>query len=720
MFPGWDEPAFKAAFSLSATMPSGFRAISNMPVEREEPAGSGKKKVIFAPATPRMSTYLVVLIAGEFDAPLRQMIAGADVGVFAPLGRAEQGRVALDVMTKVLPYFNDYFGVKYPLPKLDLIAIPDFAAGAMENWGGITFVDNVLLFDPAKSSQRTRESIFEIVTHETAHQWSGNLVTMAWWDNLWLNEGFATWMQKKVTDHFNPTWKIWLRAHDSKQIAMARDARRTARPIQRAIADDGEADSAFDNITYNKGGALIRMIEAYVGENPFRDGMRRYMKAHAYSSATTADLWAALAKSSGNKPVSAIAASFTEYSGIPLIQVATNCVKGKTVATLRQERFAINHPYAEKRIWQVPVTLGRIDDAAAPRTVLVRDEAVPVTFEGCGKPVKANFGDVGYYRVQYDDPGLKALVASYRRLAPADRVNLLSDSWALVEAERAAPASFLDLTKLLGEETELVVWKSVIDALRAIDDLQRAAPGRAAFREHMRGLIRPVLDRLGWDPKPGEAPEAPLLRALVITTLGRWGDEPTIAEARRRFAAFLQDTATLHKELREPVATVAGYAADRTTFEELHRRAREASDLEEKLMFYFALAGASDPALVEETVKIARNDQKLPNGRVVTFLGRAAGQSDSPDRVWDLVFTQPQEIFDRLTDAHKQRLLPTIAGASFNPSVAFQLQWAASSRSSPAARYEADKAVEGIEFKADIRTRLLPRIDDWIKANRGA
>jgi aminopeptidase N len=248
-----------------------------------------------------MSSYLLVLVAGQFDPPLRQIIAGVDVGVFAPEGRVEHGRYALDVMAKVLPYFNDYFGAKYPLPKLDSIAIPDFAAGAMENWGGMTFADNRLLFDPTKSSQKTREDIFEVVTHETAHQWSGNLVTMAWWDNLWLNEGFATWMQKKVTDHFNPTWKTWLRAHESKERAMAKDARRTARPIQRAILDDDQAASAFDNITYDKGGALIRMLEAYVGEAPFRNGMRNYMKAHAYSSTTTADLWAALASWSSRK-----------------------------------------------------------------------------------------------------------------------------------------------------------------------------------------------------------------------------------------------------------------------------------------------------------------------------------------------------------------------------------------------------------------------------------
>ena len=719
MLPSWDEPVFKATFALSAVMPEGFVPISNMPIAHEGPAGAGKKKIVFKPS-PKMSTYLLVLVAGQFDLPLRQTIAGVDVGVFAPEGRVQQGRYALDVMAKVLPYFNDYFGVKYPLPKLDLIAIPDFAAGAMENWGGITYVDNRLLFDPAASSQRTREDIFEVVAHETAHQWSGNLVTMAWWDNLWLNEGFATWMQKKVTDQINPTWKTWLRAHESKERAMAKDARSTARPIQRQILDDRDAGSAFDNITYDKGGALIRMIEAYVGEAQFRNGMRAYMKAHAYSSTTTADLWAALGKASGNKPVAAVATSFTEYPGIPLIGVTTSCVKGNAVVTLRQDRFVINSPYAEKRIWQVPVTVGQVGNAAPAQTVLVDDKPVSINLAGCAAPVKANFGNVGYYRVQYDTAGLKALSDRFGQLAAADRVNLLSDSWALVLAERAEPATYLDLTKLLAGEPELVVWKNVIEALRAIDNLQRGAAGRDAFRAYARGLLQPVLNRLGWDPKADEGPEAPQLRTLVIMTLGRLGDTGVIAEAKRRFAFFLKDPATLHKELREPVATVVGYHADRTAYEELRRRASQALGLEEKLLFYYALAGAGDPALIDETVKIARDDEKLPKGRVIMFLSKAATESDNPDRVWEVVFPQAQDIMNRLTSGHKERLLPLVATASATPSIAFQLKWAKPSRSRPSARYEADKAVEDIEFKADIRERLLPKVDVWIKSNSGS
>jgi aminopeptidase N len=680
MLPCWDEPVFKATFALTAVIPEDFKAVANMPLN-EQPAGPGKKKIRFTQPSPKMSTYLLALIAGEIDPSIRQTVADVDIGVFAPEGRAEEGRYALDVMSQVLPYYNAYFAVSYPLPKCDLIAIPDFAAGAMENWGAITYADNRLLFNPQTSAQRTREDIFAVVAHEMAHQWSGNLVTMAWWDNLWLNEGFATWMEKKATDHFNPSWKIWLRAHDSKERAMARDARFTAHAVQQEITDESQIENAFDTISYDKGGALIRMIEDHLGEVPFRDGMRRYMQAHAYASSTTADLWAALDQAE-NGPAAQIAATFVEYPGIPLIRATTHSENNETVLTLRQERFTINHPYAEKRVWQVPVTVGQVGGTEAPRRLVVGEQPQVVRFPGIDARLKVNFGGVGYYRVQYDEAGMQALSAAYRQLAAADRVNLLADSWALVQAARVGAQSYLALTKQLADETELVVWKSVIDALREIDNLAQGSVGRPAFRAYATSLLQPVLARLGWEPRGADTLEDTLLRALVITSLGRFGDQAVIAEARRRFAEFVADPATLNQDLREPVVVVVGFGADQTAYDELHRRASQAAN--------------------------------LPNGRVTAFLARAASENDDPDRLWQLVLERHADILNRLTEGHKQKLLPLVARACWTPFIAFQVKWAKQSRSSRGARYEADKAVEEIEFKAEFRERLLPAVDAWI------
>src|SRR5499427_6492666 len=361
IFPSWDEPAFKASIALTVTVPQAFLAVSNMPVASEEPVGNGKKRVAFQP-TPRMSSYLFVLAAGDLERATAEA-DGVTVGVVATRGKGEHGGYALDTAVGLLRYYNEYFGIAYPLPKLDLIAVPGGFGGAMENWGGITFFESRLLFDPTTSASDARRGIFNIIAHEMAHQWFGDLVTMAWWDNIWLNEGFASWMQAKAAEHLHPQWRTWLNGYGQKQFAMTLDARRTSHPIQQKVADHSEAQTAFDAITYNKGQAFIRMLESYLGETAFRDGIRSYMAAHAYRNTTTADLWKAL-EAAARKPVTKIAASFTEQEGVPLIAAETNCVGGKQQLILKQERFAVVPASAggadsvAQRRWQVPVAIG--------------------------------------------------------------------------------------------------------------------------------------------------------------------------------------------------------------------------------------------------------------------------------------------------------------------------------------------------------------------------
>jgi aminopeptidase N len=711
MYPGWDEPAFKATYSLSATLPAAFRAISNMPVAREEPAGAGMKKVTFG-TTPKMSSYLLVLVAGEMDR-INQTAAEADIGVATIAGKAEQGRYGLETASKILPYYNDYFGVKYPLPKLDLIAIPgNFSASAMENWGGITYIDNALLFDPTTSSEGTKQAVFNTIAHEMAHQWSGDLVTMAWWDNLWLNEGFASWMATKATDHFNPSWNVWLRAHGETDYAMDSDARKTTHPIQQPIKDESEADGAFDEITYLKGQAFIRMVEDYLGEATFRDGMRHYMAAHAYSNSTTADLWAALDAASG-KPVSSIAAGYTEQPGVPLVLVKSACVAGETVATLTQDRFTIHDPTAHKYSWQIPVALG-IVGGDAPQRLLLGEKPLTAKFAGCGKPVKANMGDVGYYRVQYDDAGLKGLTAAYKQMTPGDRVNLLGDAWAMAQAGRETPDKFLELTKELQGETELVVWTQALGSLREIDDLERGSPGRPAFRAYARGLLNPVLARVGWDAKPDDTPDVTLLRSSLIRTLGRFEEPAVVAEARKRFAAFVADPSTLPPSLQDAVLSVVGYSADKTTYDQLHALGQKAQSTETRLRYYGALSGAHDPALIEETVGITQTDE-ISAGRVNRFIGAAAGASDNPELVWKLFLAKRKAVMGKLTPMQADELLPAIAGASANPDIAKELKALPESNASSGARHEADKAVEDIDFKTGFKARLVPAVSHWLK-----
>src|SRR5216110_1329088 len=358
-FPCWDEPAFRARFQLTVVVPENWLAVSNMPVESERKIAGGRE-VCFAP-TPPMSSYLNVFVAGELDF-IESQVGPTQIRVITTKGKVELGRYALEASAQILQYYNDYFGVPYPLPKLDQIALPGGFGGAMENWGGITYYESKLLFDPKSSSAETRQDIYEVLAHEMAHQWFGDLVTMAWWDNLWLNEGFASWMGSKCTAHFNPQWEVWLRREFprdpsrrvgiAKEVAMEGDARSTTHPIHQPVATEAEANSAFDDITYKKGQSFLRMLESFLGEDVFRDGVRRYIAAHEYSNSTTADLWNALSEASG-KPVGEIAAGWTEQPGFPLVKVKRE--QGGNVSLL-QERFTINFTNAPSLEWKIPLT----------------------------------------------------------------------------------------------------------------------------------------------------------------------------------------------------------------------------------------------------------------------------------------------------------------------------------------------------------------------------
>src|SRR5438067_5037180 len=438
LFPCWDEPSFRARFQLTAVVPENWLAVSNMPIESEKKVSDGKE-IRFA-ATPSMSSYLNVFVAGELDL-IESRSGPTQIRVITTKGKAEMGRYALEATAQILKYYNDYFGVPYPLPKLDQIALPGGFGGAMENWGGITYYESALLFDPRNSSARTKQNIYEVLAHEMAHQWFGDLVTMAWWDNLWLNEGFASWMGSKCTAHFNPPWEVWLRRElprdptrrpgIAKEAAMEGDARSTTHPIQQTIATEAEANSAFDDITYKKGQSFLRMLESFLGEEVFRDGIRRYMQAHKYSNSTTADLWNALSEASG-KPVVEIAAGWTEQPGFPVVNVKREA-NGKVA--LSQERFTVNFQDHTDATWKIPLTYF-IDGQSAPATLLMSEKTATLEDVPPDRALKLNVEGAGNYRVSYDETSWNLLLASLPGMNAPDQVNLLSDAWAFVQAGR--------------------------------------------------------------------------------------------------------------------------------------------------------------------------------------------------------------------------------------------------------------------------------------------
>ncbi|WP_423866120.1 M1 family metallopeptidase [Bradyrhizobium sp.] len=716
IFPCWDEPAFKATFALTVTVPRAFLAVSNMPVAREELLAPDLKQVVFAP-TPKMSSYLFVLATGELER-LTAEADGVSVGVVTTAGKREQGRFALDNAVKLLDYYNGYFGVKYPLPKLDLIAVPGGFGGAMENWGGITFFESRLLFDPSSNAATAQRGIFSILAHEMAHQWFGDLVTMGWWDNLWLNEGFASWMQEKAAAHFYPQWQTWLNGNGQKQYALTLDARRTSHPIQQPVADQSEAMAAFDGITYNKGQAVIRMLESYLGEQPFRDGIRNYMAAHAYGNTTTADLWQALESAAG-KPVTGIAASFTEQDGVPLIIAETRCSGAAQRMTLRQERFVIapsGSPPASPRSWQIPIAVGPIGAGRAAEIVLL-DGSAEIAAGSCGEPIKVNFGDVGYYRVEYGPNSRAALAKSLTLMAPEDRLNFIADGWGLVQAGRAGAPSYFALIEAIGANDRRAVWDQVIGTLKGLDRLARDRPERPALQFYGRTRLRPVFDRLGWDAGGSDDDDA-LLRSSLISALGEFGDGDIRAEAERRFAGFLQNPPSLPTALRDAVTHLVGIRADSASYDTLLALARKSTATNERLRYYYAAASARDPALARATLALTLTSE-LPSTIVDSVINTVASSGEQPDLAWDFVKANFDALAGRQGPSFGDFFIANFMTNFSDDAHAAELKGFAPAQATSGGRVMTARALETIAIAADLKTRALPAIDAWIRQHDG-
>jgi len=723
IFPCWDEPSFKASFALTVTVPQSFLAVSNMPVAREEQAAPDLKRVMFAP-TPKMSSYLFVLTAGELERVTADA-GGVSVGVVTTKGKSDKGRFALDEAVKLLGYYNDYFGSRFPLPKLDLIAVPGGYGGAMENWGGITFFESRLLFDPATDSDAYRRDIFSVVAHEMAHQWFGDLVTMGWWDNLWLNEGFASWMQEKAAEHFHPQWRSWLNGYGQKQFAMALDARRTSHPIQQPVADESEAMLAFDGITYSKGQAFIRMLEAYLGEKPFRDGIRAYMAAHAYSNTTTADLWQALEQATG-KPVASIASPFTEQAGVPLVIAETDCRDDVQQLALHLERFAIipersfTASAGENSLpavpWKLPLRFGPIGAGASPSGALL-DGPTNIAAGACGLPLKVNIGDTGYYRVSYGARSGAALAAALDRMAPEDRLNMLADGWAMVAGRRAAMGSYLALVERLAPDDQRAVWDQVIASFATLDHLARGEDGREALRAYARGRLRPVFDRLGWDggrAAAGGDDDDTLLRARLIRVLGDLGDADLLGEARARFARFLDDPQTLAPNLRDSVIHAVGLKADDTAYEQLLGLARASTVTSERVRYYLAAASAQDAALATRTLALTLTSE-IPVTIVGAVINTVASSGEHPELAWRFVRDNFGALLVRLGPGFRDQMVPNLLTNFNDEPHALQLAHFEPSQSTAGGRIATARALEAMAIAADFRARAIPELAAWIK-----
>lgn len=712
MVPSWDEPAHKATFTLTAVVPASQMAVSNMPVARTENLPDGRKRVEFG-RSPKMSTYLLFFGLGDFERATT-MAGRTEIGVVAKKGSVGQAAFVLDESRRLLGEFNDYFQVPYPLPKLDNVAAPGRSQffGAMENWGAIFTFEHAILLDPAISSQGDRQEAFQIAAHEMAHQWFGDLVTMSWWDDLWLNEGFASWMESRMTQKLHPEWNSELDAVNVRDAAMQRDSLATTHPVVQHIETVEQASQAFDTITYQKGESVIRMLENYVGEEAWRSGVRAYMKRHAYSNTRSDDLWREVEKAA-RKPVTAIAHEFTTQPGVPLVRVQdVSCKAGTTYATLVQEEFSIDRPDKKPLSWRVPVvaqTLG----AKPVRTLLEGGRSV-FRVPGCGTLV-VNSGQAGYYRTLYSDAAFNPVARDFSKLAPIDQLGVLSDSWSLGMAGRHGAERFLNLADALPLSAQPQVWGKVAGVFSQIDELYRGtgAP-QEKFARFASGKLAPVMAQVGWVPRKGEPATVANLRERLIRVLGKLGDANVVAEARRRYAASATDPQAMPGELRMAILGVVARHADEATWQALRAAAKAETSALIKDNYYTLLASTADAKLAQRALDLALTDEP----GLTTSADMIDTVADNhPELALDFALAHLDKVNERVDATSRTRFIARLASRSDETSTIGKIRQYAEANLAPTSRGETNNAAASVATRVKLRSERLPAIDRWLASH---
>jgi puromycin-sensitive aminopeptidase len=731
-FPCIDEPEAKASFQLALATPKNDTVISNTPDEREAEVDSlqfivdSKKqelktinyKLSTFQTTPKMSTYLLAFATGDMKFLEKKTKDGVLVRTYASPDNAAHTQFALDVAVKCLEFYNEYFATPYPLPKCDLLALPDFASGAMENWGCITFREQCLLVDPKNTSVGVKQYVAMVVAHELAHQWFGNLVTMRWWTDLWLNEGFASWIEYLATDHNFPEWQMWQQfAADEQQAAMKMDALENTHPIEVPISHPDEIRTIFDAISYEKGASAINMLATYLGHDTFRDGLRLYLKNHAYSNTDTVDLWQALQEVSG-KPVKDFMHAWTSQPGFPIVRAnitqhmpvvdasiaATKHYSDEGSMDFNQARFFVN-PSADtdgqSQTWPIPL----LASEKLPED-LVSQGAKEISLPKSYQPLLLNQGRNGFYRVVYnpDHQSLLTDQIAAGKLSPIDRMGLLSDNFETAKAGYQPTIEALKLLQAYENEDNPVVWGIMAANIASV----RTAMDNEELRERMKPFVRNLaatqFQRLGWEEQPNEPYFDTILRPTILG-LSSFGEEPNVTdEARKRFDA-MQKPEDLHPDLRAVVYTTIARQGTKKDFDKLLKMHNDSTNSEERVTLSAALTAFEQPELIDKALAQV-NGKNVRLQDATYWLAYALGNRFAKDKAWQWIQTHWDWLQKNLgSDLSFFRLPNYVARVQSHKEFLPEFEQFFRSHMSPAFERPVNQAIETITWQSAWRTR---------------
>jgi puromycin-sensitive aminopeptidase len=714
VFPCLDEPGFKAPWALTLEVPRDAVALGNGREIRRE--ARGDRDVVTFAETPPLPTYLVALVVGSMLACPEARVGGVPVRTWAVPAKVDLTGFGQEAAAAVLPRLESYFAVPYAFGKLDQVALPDFEFGAMENAGLVTYRETALLLDPVTASLPVKKRIAEVVTHELAHQWFGNWVTMRWWDDLWLNESFATWMAYKIVAGWKPEWRIWLDFDQGKAAALGLDALRSTHPVHAEVRNPEDMGEAFDLITYEKGGAVLRMIEAWLGEAPFREGIRLYMRRFARTNAVADDLWTALEEASG-QPVLELANAWIHAPGYPLVRLA----RAGTRVRLAQRRFLSEPGAAEPGTWPVPVVLRFADDRGVrEQRVLLRGAEEEVALDAAGEVrwVFGNGGSTGFYRVDHADADRAALALHLLELRPEERIALLGDEWALLRAGVRGPEPFLDLVAAFAGEEDRAVLEELVGRLGAVAHRLPTEDARTRFQAFVASLFSAALSRAGLDAIPGEDGDARLRRAALARALSAVARDPGVsAQLVARLDRFLQgDRSALEPNLHDVAVAAAARDGGEARFEELRRLARGEMDPALQKRYRVGVALFESPALAARAAEIPFGDE-VPLQDLALFSGALLGNRAAAPPFWRLLRERWEPLQARLADAPLMlRRMVEGVGALTTRTQLEEARTFFAAHAVPAARQGIAQTLERLGQDVELWERVGPAVAAWLAA----